>query len=182
MDTLQEFKDQIGKLLEEVKRQIGSVRTNRPHAGLVEDIKVGHYGGTFPVKQLGSVGVMPPREIRIEVWDAGAVPAVAKAIEASSLGLTANIEGNVVRLFLPELSDERRKELVKYAGQIAEEHRIKMRHARDEANKRAQRLFDEGALTEDQKFKLKEDIQKATDEWNDNVKKLVEAKIQEISS
>lgn len=182
MDILNGFTTLLAQLLEEVKAGIGSVRTNRPHAGLVEDIKVTHYGGTFPIKQLGSVGVTPPREIRVEAWDVSAVSAIAKAIESSPLGLTANVEGNVLRIFLPELSDERRKELTKYIGQVAEEHRIKVRHARDDANKRAQRAFDESELTEDQKFRLKEDIQKATDEWNKNVEKMVEAKIQEISN
>ena len=180
MDILKDFKAALAKLLDEVKAGVASVRTNRPHAGLVESILVNHYGGTFPVKQLGSVGVTPPREIRIEVWDATAVPAVAKAIEASSLGLTANVEGNIVRLFLPELSDERRKELVKYVGQVAEEHRIKVRHARDEANKRTQKAFDDSELSEDQKFRLKEDIQKATDEWNKAVETVVAKKTEEI--
>ncbi len=180
MDILQDFKNVLAKLLDEVKTALAGVRTNRPNTGLVEDLKVSHYGGTFPVKQLGSVGVMPPREIRIEVWDASAVPAVAKAIETSALGLTANTEGNVIRIFLPELSDERRKELTKYIGTVAEEHRIKVRHARDEANKRVQKAFDGGELTEDQKFRTKEDIQKATDGWNEAVDALVEKKEEEI--
>lgn len=180
MDILNEFKSTLAKLSEEVKAGVASVRTNRPHTGLVEDIKVSHYGGTFPVKQLGSVGVTPPREIRIEVWDESAVAAVAKAVETSPLGLTANVEGNVVRIFLPELSDERRKELVKYVGTVAEEHRIKVRHARDEANKRVTHALDAGEITEDQKFRLKEDIQKATDEWNKATEAAVEKKTEEI--
>ena len=182
MDILNEFKVALAKISEEVKAGIGSVRTNRPHSGLVEDIKVNHYGGVFPIRQLGSVGVTPPREIRIEAWDANAVPAMVKAIETSPLGLTANVEGNVLRIFLPALSDERRKELTKYVGQVAEEHRIKVRHTRDDANKSVQRAFDADELTEDQKFRLKEDIQKATDEWNKNVEKIVDAKILEISN
>ncbi|MFH0806760.1 MAG: ribosome recycling factor [Candidatus Brennerbacteria bacterium] len=182
MEILNEFKSMLAKLLEEVKAGVSSVRTNRPHSGLVEEIKVNHYGGIFPIKQLGSVGVTPPREIHIEAWDASAVPAIAKAIEASPLGLTANVEGNVLRIFLPALSDERRKELTKYVGTIAEEHRIKVRHVRDDANKNVQKALDADELTEDQKFRLKEDIQKATDEWNKNVEKLVETKIAEISN
>lgn len=182
MEILNDFKNTLAKLTDEVKAAVASVRTNRPHSGLVEDIKVNHYGGVFPVKQLGSVGVTPPREIRIEVWDATAVAAVAKAIESSSLGLTANVEGNIIRMFLPELSDERRKELIKYIGQVAEEHRIKVRHARDEANKRTQKALDGGELTEDQKFRLKEDIQKATDEWNKAVGAIVEKKTEEIQA
>lgn len=180
MEILNEFKLTLAKLLEEVKAGMGSVRTNRPHPGLVEDIKVTHYGGVFPIKQLGSVGVLPPREIRVEAWDASAVPAIAKAIESSALGLTANVEGNVLRIFLPELSDERRKELTKYIGAVAEEHRIKVRHARDEANKRVQKAFDAGEMTEDQKFRTKEDIQKATDGWNKEVEAAVEKKTEEI--
>jgi len=182
MDVLKEYQEQLSKLLVDAQRAFAGVRTNRPHTGLVEDLKVNHYGGAFPVKQLGSVGVMPPREIRIEVWDAGAVAAVAKAIESSALGLTANTEGNVVRIFLPELSDERRAELVRYVSKVAEEHRIKVRHARDEANKKIQKMFEAGEVGEDQKFKLKESVQKATGEWNEEVEKLVEVKNKEISN
>lgn len=182
MDILTHYRDELSKLFEAVKAELGAVRTNRPHPGLVEDLKVSHYGGMFPIKQLGSVSTVPPREIRIEVWDASAVPAVAKAIESSALGLTANIEGNLVRIFLPELSEERRRELTKYVGTVAEGYRIKVRHARDEANKRVQRAFDEKEITEDQKFRLKEDIQEATDEWNRKVEEVVERKVGEIGS
>ncbi|MDP3975087.1 MAG: ribosome recycling factor [Candidatus Jorgensenbacteria bacterium] len=182
MEAFEIFKTQLAKFLEDVKRELSSVRTNRPHAGLVEDIKVHHYGGVFPVKQLGSVGVMPPREIRVEVWDREATSAVAKAIETSSLGLSANTEGNVIRIFLPELSLERRRELTKYVSQIVEEHRIKVRHARDEANKKIHKLLDDGEITEDQKFKLKEDVQKATDAWNKSAETAMETKAKEIQA
>lgn len=181
MDPLQNFNEQLKGFLEGVRRELSSVRTNRPHPGLVEDVKVNHYGGTFPLRQLGSVNVMPPREIRIEVWDASAVPAVAKAVETSALGLTANVDGNVIRIFLPELSDERRRELVKYVGTIAEGYRIKVRHARDDANKDVQKRSEEGEFTEDQKFKLKEGIQKATEQWNRSVEEAVAAKEKDIT-
>lgn len=179
---VEEYKNHLKTLLEGLKRELQGVRTNRPHAGLVENIKVDYYGQTLPVKQLGSVGVVPPREIHINVWDANAVASVAKALEGTSLGLSVQREGNVVRAYLPELSVERRQEFIKYAGQIAEQTRIKVRRERDEWNKKIQKLSDDGELSEDQKFKHKEEVQKATEEIGKEIESAVAAKVMEIGN
>lgn len=163
-----------------LKRVYAGVRTSRPNTALVEDIKVDYYGQNLPVKQLGTVGVRPPREIDIQVWDQNAIPLIAKAIEASTLKLSASVAGNSIRINLPELSQERREELVKYVKKATEEHRIQLRHVRDEANKGVQEAFDAGEVGEDQKFKLKEDVQKEIDRLNDEIEKLLEGKIKEI--
>jgi ribosome recycling factor len=134
------------------------------------------------VKQLGSVGIVPPREIIVNVWDANAVASVAKALEGASLGLSVQTEGNVVRAHLPELSAERRQEFIKYAGQITEQTRIKVRRERDEWNKKIQKFSDGGELSEDQKFKQKEEVQKATEEIGKEIEKMASAKIAEINS
>lgn len=177
----QEFKIRADEAVQALKKELGGVRANRPHAGLIEDLKASCYDQTLPIKQLGTVGVTPPREIHVQVWDQSAVASVAKAIETSSLGLTARIEGNVVRVHLPELSEERRAELARYAKQVAEQHRIKLRHLRDEANKRAQKLCDDGGVDEDKKFKLKEEIQKHTDAANKAIDEALAAKVKEIN-
>lgn len=163
-----------------LKKAYSGVRASRPNTALVEDLKVEYYGQVMPVKQLGTVGVRPPREIDIQVWDQNAVPLVVKAIESSSLNLSANVTGNSIRINLPELSRERREELTKYVKKITEEHRIQLRHLRDEANKKVQSSFDTGEIAEDQKFKLKESIQKEVDKINEEVEKLLENKIREI--
>ncbi len=177
---LEEFKTYALKITDSLKRELGGIRTNRPTTGLVDDIKVSYYNQMMPLKQLGTIGISPPREIHIQVWDAEAVPMVSKAIESSSLGITANIEGNTIRIYLPELSEERREELIKHVKRVTEDHRIQLRHARDEANKQIQKLFDESTVNEDQKFKQKEAIQKETDKVNENINGYVEAKVKEI--
>ncbi|MCL4392170.1 ribosome recycling factor [Patescibacteria group bacterium] len=163
-----------------LKKVYSGIRTSRPNTALVEDIRVDYYGQTLPIKQLGTVGVHPPREIDIQIWDQNAVPLIAKAIEASTLHLSANVSGNSIKINLPELSEERREELVKYVKKMTEEHKIQVRHLRDEANKGVQSSFDAGEFSEDQKFKLKEGIQKEIDKINEEIEKLLENKIKEI--
>ncbi|MDI6734000.1 MAG: ribosome recycling factor [Patescibacteria group bacterium] len=179
-NLLEEFKNQSGHIVEALKKEMNGIRTNRPATALVEDLKVDYYGQFLPLKQLGTVGITPPREIHIQVWDKGVVGSVVKAIETSSLGLTANTEGNVIRIYLPELSLERREELKKHVKRVAEDRRIKIRHLRDEINKKVQKAFDDSELNEDQKFKLKEEIQKQTDKVNQDIEKVIEAKTKEI--
>ena len=175
------FKEHAAHLFDDLKRELVGIRTNRPSAGLVEDLKVSYYGELLPMKQVASITVVPPREIDIQVWDKEAVSGVLKAIEASSLGLTAKAEGNVVRLYLPELSEERRAELVKHVKRVAEEHRIVLRHLRDEVNKKLQKSFDDHEINEDQKFALREEVQDHTELVNGDIESLVGAKVAEIS-
>jgi len=181
MKILEEFKKQANHIIDLFKKEMNGIRTNRPTTALVEDIKVDYYGQSLPLKQLGTVGITPPREIHIQVWDQSVVTNVVKAIETSSLGLTANTEGTVIKIYLPELSLERREELKKHIKRLAEEGRIKIRHLRDEANKNVQKAFDDHEINEDYKFKLKEEIQKQTDEVNEDIEKIVAAKIKEIN-
>jgi ribosome recycling factor len=179
---IEEYKGRLKELMEGFKRELQGVRTNRPHPGLVEDLKVDYYGQTLPVKQLGSVSVVPPREIQIHVWDGNAAASVAKALEGAALGFSVSAEGNIVRIHLPELSAERRKELVRYVGRLAEETRIKVRRERDEWNKRIQKLSDDHELSEDQKFKHKEEVQKATEASGKEIDAAVAAKTGEINA
>ncbi|MEK7089518.1 MAG: ribosome recycling factor [Patescibacteria group bacterium] len=180
MNPLEEFKTGIAGAIQELKKEVGGVRANRPSAVILEDIKVNYYGEQTPMKHLGSISVQPPRELIIQIWDASAVAPAAKAIESASLGLTPNTEGNTIRIFLPELSSERREELKKYVKKIAEQFRIQVRQLRDVANKQIESQFDEGELGEDQKFKLKEDVQKHTETTNKEIEKMVDAKMVEI--
>lgn len=179
-DLIEEFKTKSQHVIANLKQELSGIRTNRPASALVENLQVEYYGKTLPLKQIGSIGVQPPRDIIIQVWDKEAVGQVVKAIEASSLGLSASAEGNSVRVHLPELSQERRKEIIKHVKRTVEKYRIQVRHFRDEANKKCQRLFDESALDEDQKFKLKETIQEETEGVNKEIEELLEGKVKEI--
>ncbi len=182
MDTiLNELKAKGRDIVEGLKKALSAVRTNRPSAALVDDLKVNYYNQMTPLKQLGTIGIQPPREINIQVWDKSAVPAVAKAIETSTLNLSANIDGQTIRIHLPELSQERREEFTKHVKKISEEHKIQLRHLRDDINRKVQVAFDANELNEDQKFKAKEQIQKEVDGLNDEMEKSLNGKIKEIS-
>lgn len=171
---------ELMQILEKFKHEIASVRANRPTPGLVEHITVDYYGTETPLKQLASIGVIPPREITIQVWDQGAVSAIAKAIEGSSLGLSTQVEGNTIRIHLPSLSEERRGELMKHVRRVAEDHRIMVRHVRDSANKKIAAALEAHAVSEDEKFGLREAVQKATDTTNAGIEAAVVKKEGEI--
>jgi len=181
MTTIEQFQAKTRAIEESLKAELSGIRTNRPSTALFDSLKVSYYDQMTPLRQLGTVSVAPPREIVIQVWDAGAVAGVVKAIETSGLGLTANTDGNVIRIFLPELSSERRAELIKYVKSVAEKHRIQVRHARDEANKEIQKQLDDKEIGEDQKFTFKEAIQKETDRTNDAIEKALDAKVKEVT-
>lgn len=164
------------------KEEISGVRANRPTPALVENLPVTCYGQTMPMKHVASISVIPPREISVQAWDKEAVPAIIKAIEAANLGLSPRAEATSVRMFLPELSTERRDELSKHIKKLAEAARINIRGIREDANREIQTAFGEKELTEDDRFKFREEIQKHTDAANEGIDSLVEQKVAEINS
>ncbi len=177
LNELQEKSNQFAVAL---KQEFMGMRSNRPSPRMVEDIYVEAYGQKMSVKQLGAISIVPPMQIQISVWDKTIVGAVAKAIESSNLNVNANIEGNLIRINLPPLSDERRKELVKVVKKETEETKIKIRSVRDEIQKKINRDFDSGEITEDEKFKIKDKIQEIMDKSNKELDDLLEKKIKEI--
>jgi ribosome recycling factor len=177
---LKSFEQKLQILIGSLKTELQTIRGSRPSPRMVEDIMVEYYGQQMPIKQLGSISIIPPREIDISVWDKGAVNAVAKAIETSNLRVTANTDGNLIRINLPQLTEERKKELEKVVRKMAEETRIRIRGARDEANKEIKKQEDAKQLSKDAAFKKKEEVQKLVDKTNQEVESLLESKIKEI--
>ncbi|MHB9019614.1 MAG: ribosome recycling factor [Minisyncoccota bacterium] len=180
MDITKELEAKLKNFLEFLKIEFQTIRSNRPSARMVEDIKVEYFGQMTPIKALGSISVVPPREINISVWDTNVAGAVAKAIENSSLKIGASITGNLIRVSLPALTEERRKELEKVIRKITEETKIKVRSARDDSNKNIKRMEDEGVFSEDVAFKKKEEVQKIVDRYNGEIDKALESKVREI--
>lgn len=178
MDILEKFKKEAALLVENFKKEIIAIRGNRPSPALVENLKVDYFGRSLLVKQLGSISVVPPREININVWDKNVVPGIVKSIEAA--GLSANFEGKLIRINLPPLSEERRQELIKSVKKIAENFKIQLRHQRDEINKEITRTFDAKEISEDQKFKLKEEAQKKVDSVNQEIEDILNKKTKEL--
>ncbi len=156
------------------------LRTGRAHPGLVEDLLVDYYGTMTPIKQMASVSVPEPRQILISPWDKGALAKIEATIRESDLGLNPLNDGVGVRVVLPALTEERRKDLVKVLNTKAEEARIAIRSVREDIWKDIQEAEQNGEMGEDEKFRGKEDLQKVVDEYNARIEGLRDKKEQEI--
>ncbi len=178
---LKDLSNNLKSLIDALKLELSGIRTNRPSPKLVDNLKVQYMDQEFTIQQLGSITVVPPREIDISLWDPASVPSVVKAIETSGMGLTANNDGNLIRINLPALTDERRTELTKLVKNLTEQSKIRIRGLRDDANKKIESAFKEKLLTEDQKFKSREKVQDAIDKANGEIEIALSAKIKEIS-
>ncbi len=177
MEYLKELEKKFTSITGALKEELSSFRTNRPTPKLVENIKVPYMGQTMIVKQLGSISVEPPRDLVVSVWDREVLPMLAKAIESENMGLSVAPQGNVVRVRIPELTAERRKELEKLIRSSVEEARIRMRMERDGVNKSINAEADKDA-----KFRSKENMQKLVDRFNESIDMMLEDKLEEISN
>lgn len=180
MNILTELDAKLREALDRFRESLRGIRGGRPTSKLVEDLSVECYGQRMALKQLGSITVIPPREIQISLWDPEVVVPVAKAIE-DFLTISPSIEGMLIRVHLPPLSGERREELMKLVKREAEDTRIRVRGLRDESNKAILRDEDAGILPEDDRFRLKDQVQKRIDTINTTIQELVDAKLQEVN-
>lgn len=162
------------------KEEIGKIRTGRASTALVENLMVDYYGSKAPVKQIASINVPEPRLITIQPWDRDSLVAIEAAIRESDLGLNPNNDGQVIRLNLPPLTEERRKDLVKVLNKVTEESRISIRNIREEFWKKIQKEEAEGKISEDDKFREKDNLQKTIDEYNEKVEEIRKKKEEEI--
>lgn len=175
MDYKKELSERLAAITTSVREEVANFRTNRPTTKLVENIKVDYMGTELPMKQVATITIEPPRDIIISPWDRGALQMAEKAILDAKMGLSASVQGSYVRVKIPDLTEDRKKELIKVIKQVCEEAKIKIRIARDEFNKK---LKDE--KDEDEKFRGKEEIQKQVDAANKSIDSAVETKITEI--
>jgi ribosome recycling factor len=159
-----EIKRRMHGAVEALKHDFGGLRTGRASATLVEPIHVEAYGSSMPLNQVATITVPEPRMISIQVWDRGLVIATEKAIRASNLGLNPNTEGQVIRLRMPDLTQERRKELVKVAHQYAEKARIAVRNVRRDGMDHLKQLEKGHLMSEDEHRDKADEVQKMTDE------------------
>jgi ribosome recycling factor len=160
----QDIKRRMHGAVDALKHDFGGLRTGRASASLLEPIHVDAYGANMPLNQVASVSVPEPRLLQISVWDRGLVIAVEKAIRASNLGLNPQTEGQVIRLRMPDLTQERRKELVKVAHQYAEKARIAVRNVRRDGMEQLKALEKAHLMSEDDHKKKADDVQKMTDD------------------
>ncbi|AZR72374.1 ribosome recycling factor [Anoxybacter fermentans] len=178
--VLKETEEKMKKVIEATKREFATIRTGRARPSLVENIKVEYYGTLTPLNQMAQISAPEPRLLTIRPWDKTAISAIEKAIIASDLGLTPNTDGEVIRLNIPQLTEERRKELVKVVRKKAEEERIVIRNLRREANEQLKKLKEDGEISEDEMYRGLDDVQELTDKYIEKIDKLLEEKEAEI--
>lgn len=147
-----------------LKEEYGGLRTGRANAGMLDPVVVEAYGSKMPLNQVGSINVPEPRMITVQVWDAGMTKSVEKAIRDSGLGLNPQPEGNVIRIPIPELNEERRRDLTKVAGKYAEQARVSVRNVRRDGMDSLKQLEKAGDISEDDHKRMSDDVQKLTDE------------------
>src|SRR6201981_3304793 len=162
-DAMAQARLRMEKDVEDFRRELAGIRTGRANVSLLDHIRVDYHGTSMPVNQLGSLSVPEPMSIIISPWDPGAVPLIDKAIRTSDLGLNPTNDGKIVRLPIPPLTEERRKDLVKKVHAAAEHHRAAIRNIRREGNEASKKLLKDKKITEDDDKKAHDEIQKMTD-------------------
>jgi ribosome recycling factor len=182
-DLMQDASRRMDRSVEATRGSFNTVRTGRASAALLDRIEIDYYGQRTPLKQLASVNVPEPRMLTIQPYDPSSIKAIEKAIQESDLGLTPSNDGKLVRLPIPQLTEERRKELVKVVRQIAEEGRVAVRNVRRDIIHHLKELVDNGDVGADEEHRAEERVQKLTDDHTkaiDEILKHKEAEILEV--
>jgi ribosome recycling factor len=164
-ETIADADQRMGKAIEALKRELATVRTGRANPALVEHLRVDYYGQQTPLQQLATVIVPEARLLTIQPWDKGSLEAIEKAIQKSDLGLTPNNDGAVIRLVIPQLTEERRKELVRVVHKKVEDGRVAIRNVRRDAHEMLRDLQREKEISEDEEHRAQEQLQKVTDSF-----------------
>jgi ribosome recycling factor len=173
-------KPKMDAVVEDFKRKLSNVRTGRATVGLLDSVTVDYYGTPTPLSQMASVAVPEPQLITIQPWDMSQVNAVEKAIISANLGMNPSNDGKVIRLPVPPLNEERRKQLAKQVYEIAEEHRIAVRNVRHSANDALKKMAKDKAISEDEERGGLDDVQKLTNTFIGKIDELAKNKEQEI--
>jgi ribosome recycling factor len=182
-DLIQDATRRMDRSVESTRGSFNTVRTGRASAALLDRIEIDYYGQRTPLKQVASVNVPEPRMLTIQPYDPSSIKSIEKAIQESDLGLTPSNDGKLVRLPIPQLTEERRKELVKVVRQIAEEGRVAVRNVRRDAIHHLKELVDNGDVGADEEHRAEERVQKLTDDHTkaiDEILKHKEAEILEV--
>jgi ribosome recycling factor len=175
-----DLKRRMDGAVESLRKEFGGLRTGRASAGLLDPIKVDAYGALTPINQIGTVSVPEPRMISVQIWDKTMVGAADKAIRNSGLGLNPVVEGQLLRIPIPPLNEERRAEIAKMAGNYAEHARVAVRNVRRDGMDALKKMEKDGVLSEDEHKAFAEDVQKLTDDAIKRIDESLKAKQEEI--
>ena len=177
---LAELKRRMQGAAQAFRHELGGLRTGRASASLIEPVTVDAYGSQMPINQVATISVPEPRLLSVQVWDKSMVAAVDKAIRSANLGLSPTVEGQVLRIRIPELNEQRRKEMVKIAHKYAEDARVAVRHVRRDGMDLIKKLEKEKAIAEDDVARHHDQVQKATDQVIAEIDSVLAAKEKEI--
>ena len=178
--VVKDLETRMQAAVELLAREFSGVRTGRANTALLDAVRVEAYGAQTPINQMASLSVPDPKTLVIQPWDTSQIPAIEKAILKSELGLTPSNDGKVIRLSMPTLTEERRKQLAKTVGKLAEEARVAIRNIRRDANERLKALAKDKKVSQDEERRGHDQIQKITDKFIAKVDELTKKKEQEI--
>jgi ribosome recycling factor len=181
-DVIKETRPRMEAATEDLRRKLGSVRTGRAAVSLLDPVQVDYYGTLTPLNQMASIHVPEPQMITVQPWDQTQIAAIEKAIRSADLGLNPSNDGKLVRVPIPPLTEERRKQLAKQVHELAEEHRTAVRNVRRDANDRLKKLLKDKTISEDAERDALEEIQKLTNNFISKIDELAKNKEQELMS
>lgn len=179
---LAETEERMKKVSGDLRRELASIRAGRASPALVERIVVEHYGTSLPLRDVAALSVPEPRLLVIQPWDRTAVPAIERALQKSDLGITPSSDGQVIRLAMPQLSEERRRELVRQVHKMAEEHKVGLRNVRRETMDQLRGRQRQGELSEDEGRRLQDELQKLIGRYEAEVDRATQEKEREVLS
>ncbi len=179
-EVMSDAKERMEKTVEAIRHEMATVRTGRASPSLLDGIRVNYYGSPVPISHVANIGIPEPRLIVIQPWDKTVLPEVEKAILASKLGLTPSNDGHVIRLPIPELTEERRKDLVRLVRKLAEDGRVAVRNIRRDGNETLKEFEKESEISEDNSHRAQKEIQELTDKFIEEIDDILEKKEQEI--
>src|SRR5712671_3434834 len=180
-DIIKEAKPRMDAAIDDVRRKLATVRTGRAAVSLLDNIQVDYYGTPTPLNQMASVHAPEPQMLTVQPWDQSQIAAVEKAVRASDLGLNPSNDGKLVRIPIPPLTEERRKQLAKQVHDIAEDHRTAVRNVRRDGNERLKKMLKDKVISEDAERDGLEEVQRLTNTYISKIDELAKTKEQEIT-
>ena len=181
-DVIRETRPRMDTVMEDFRRKLATVRTGRAAVSLLDSVMVDYYGTPTPLSQMASVHAPEPQMLTVQPWDQTQVPAIEKAIRASDLGLNPSNDGKLVRIPIPTLTEERRKQLAKQVHEIAEDHRTAARNIRRDANERLKKMMKDKQISEDNERDGLEEVQKLTNTYIGKIDELTKSKEHELTT
>ena len=182
LELFDSYETKIGKTMDNFKGELVSIRAGRANPHILDKVTVDYYGTPTPINQMGNISVSEARILVISVWDASALKDVEKAILAANIGLTPNNDGKVIRLIFPELTEERRRDIVKQIKKMGEDTKVVLRNHRRDINDTLKKFKKDNVITEDEQSLYEKDVDKKLNAATDEVDKLLKAKEQEVMS